>query len=202
MLKRCIFVLAAVLVPVFGYSFSFTNLYLKGFIGPNFVSLPSIPEVKMDTEVGYAIGGSIGYEFLSFWSVEGELCYRNNNYNQLTIKDDYRKYQIDVDGNGSSVTCTCNLVIDFPLNLFFTPYFGFGFGGCKEWGEAVILKSTPHETGLTIKEGGAIYQVIGGVNLLNFCSLKANVEYHLVDYLANLDGARNHTLAISCRKAF
>jgi opacity protein-like surface antigen len=204
MLKKCILIAIAAWVPTFGYSFGLTNWYLRGFVGPNFVSIPSFPTGKVETDIGYAVGGSIGYRFPKVCRFEGELSYRSNALDQIVIKDKGANFKIKLHGALSTFAYMGNLLFDLPINCVVVPYVGVGLGGCREWGSGrvPILEGTPNAIRFKSEKDDVAFQVIAGLNLLHCHTIDAGIEYHFFDSVSDVDSDCNHTLALTCRKTF
>jgi opacity protein-like surface antigen len=204
MLKKCVFVALIALFPSLGHSIDLTNWYLRGLVGYNHVSIPSIHKARMEASGGYVVGGAIGYRFSRTFRLESELSYRSNSLDKLIIRGDSADINVDLDGNVSSFAYMGNVFFDLPFNWPIVPYVGAGLGGYREWGNGSIpvLNGTPDEVRLKVREGGAAYQVIAGLNVLHCNRIDAGVEYHFLDSIANPDSDRNHSVVISCRGTF
>lgn len=201
MLKKYFF---AVIIACTPHASCFSNLYLKGFTGLNFLCVPSIPEASLETDVGYAVGSSLGCKCSKLFRLEAEIAYRYNDLDQLIIKGNGGNVTIDLDGFFSSFTYMANLIVDLKINRSFRPYFGAGIGGYREWGDGNVpmLQGTPDEVRLKFTNESAAYQVLAGLNLLHLRKLDAGLEYHFLEPIDDSDTIRNHTLVATGRISF
>jgi OmpA-OmpF porin, OOP family len=204
MLRRCIFIMMMTCVPMLSQAFDFTNWYLRGSAGLNFISIPTTSKASIDTDAGFVLIGSVGYRFSERFRAEGELAYRRNSLDQLVLKGHASALALELDGSISSIAGMANVLFDLPVNWTFLPYLGVGLGGFHEWtdGRVSLLIGTPQDIHLKSNIGGPAYQLIAGMNLLRFCNIDTGIEYRFFDSLSNPDSGRNHTLAISCRRVF
>lgn len=204
MYKKYVFFALIALLPSIGHAVDFTNWYLRGLVGYNHLSIPSVPEASVEAGGGCVIGGAFGYRFSRTVRIEGELSYRNNSLDTLIIKGDGAHINVGLDGEISSFTYMTNFFFDLPLNWPIIPYIGAGFGGYREWGNGniPILNGTPNEVRLKIRGGGVAYQVIAGLNVLHYERLDGGIEYHYLNSLTNQDGDSNHSVIVSCRGTF
>lgn len=197
MFKKIVFSLLVVCVPTLTEAFDFTDFYLKGTAGLNFLSMPSSPNVTTETKTGCAVGGSLGYRFPMIVRIEGEMMYRYNDLDYFLVRWEGRHIPVEVDGKVSSLTCMGNVLFDFPKIWTLPPYIGGGLGGCFEWSKGYILP--PDETLDVLrfkgKRSGFVYQVIAGVKMLRSQWIDAGIEYHFVDFVAS-KRIYNHTFAI------
>jgi len=204
MLRKCIFVAAMALTPILGHSMDLTNWYLKGLVGFNFLSIPSPSDMDTDANVGYAVGGGIGYQLPCNFRVEGELTYRHNTLDQLTIKGSDANLILKLDGSISSLAYIGNLLFDFPVAWACVPYVGFGLGGYQEWNKVRIPAFSGTENDLRLKSSisGVGYQFIAGFNWLTCNKITADVEYRFFDSASVSGSNNNHSLVLSCCKVF
>ena len=183
MLKKYLFALLILFVPVGGYAFALHNWYVRGLAGCNYTS---------GTEFGYAVGGSVGYKFLKTFRLEGEITYRNNEIDKIRFDDGL---EVPFEGHLSSLNCLANVLFTPSIKFLFIPYFGVGagWGQAKQKGE--ISTQAIHFALEKTHKSQARYQVILGLNLLQFYNIECDIEYH---YLAsfNIDGS-DHTLALA-----
>jgi OmpA-OmpF porin, OOP family len=191
-------------VPMMMQAFDFTNWYLRGSAGLNFISVPTTSRENVDTDVGFALIGSVGYRFSDNFRGEGELAYRHNSLDELVLKGNGDHLALDLNGSISSFAGMANVLYDLPVNWTFLPYLGVGLGGFYEWTNwrVALQKETPNFILVKSKAWGPAYQLIAGMNLLRFCKIDTGIEYRFFDSISNSEGCRNHTLAISCRRVF
>ena len=204
MIRQCIFAISITCMPMLAQAIDFTNWYLRGSTGLNFISIPSTSKASIDTDVGFALIGSVGYRFSDTFRAEGELAYRHNSLDQFVLEGNGGHLALDLDGGISSFACMANILFDLPVNWTFLPYLGVGLGGFHEWadGRVSVLKGTPDDIYFKSKISGPAYQLIAGMNLLRCYKIDTGIEYRFFDSLSNTESGRNHTLAISCRRVF
>ena len=204
MFRKCIFVALMTFVPALSQACDCTNWYLKGFAGLNFLTFQEKSNAELEADVGYALGGSVGYSFPKLVRLEGEFTYRSNDLDKLILKDDGASLLLDLDGRLSSFSYMGNVLYDLPVNWKVVPYVGVGFGGRQQWSHlsVVAFKGTPDDMYIKGKSNNAAYQLIGGLNLALFGSLDTGIEYRFLDSITNPNKAHNHTLALTCQKKF
>lgn len=111
-----------------------SGIYTGGFVGatlrPNTVlSSPSLGSQIMDFDVGYTLGGFVGYDFGNNFRLEGEISYREN--------------EISTGGGEDPQVGTSSFMFngyyDLPLAKSFNLYFGGGFGAATAQLETISL---------------------------------------------------------------
>jgi opacity protein-like surface antigen len=116
--------------------------YVSGFGGGNFLTdannTASGISIKSSYSTGFVGGGSVGYSF-GAWRAEGEVAYRQNDFDKLTITDDgglgvalglgsLNGLSIGATGNARALSFMGNVFYDFDVVPGFTPYIGGGLG--------------------------------------------------------------------------
>lgn len=203
MIRRCIFAIMITCAPMLAQAFDFTNWYVRASAGLNFIPMPSNSEASGDTDVGFALSGSVGYRFSDIFRTEGELTFRYNSFDQFDRKSDGGDFVFILDGKTSSFAGMANIIFDIPVDRPFLPYLGAGLGGFHEWTDwrVSLSNETLNNVLLKSKTWGPAYQLIAGLNLVRCCKIDTGIEYRFFDSISNA-GSRNHTLAISCRRVF
>lgn len=204
MFMRCVIAVMITCLPIAMQAFDCTNWYIKGFAGLNLLSSPSIAEISTE-DIGYALGGSVGYKFAQPFRLEGELAYRYNrlNLSLIVIDGDETNIAVKAEGNISSFSYMGNVFFDLPVHWIFVPYMGVGLGGFREWGGGSVpaVCEMNNKMRLKLNEAGAAYQAIVGLKLLHSNKIDAGFEYHFFDSIIDSSN-QNHTLAITCRRLF
>ncbi len=145
-LKLTVFVFLAAMAAT--TTASAQGMYASVFGGVNFTHDGEFAGVGVDTAfaTGYAVGGSIGYDFGDY-RLEGELSYRANDIDDIG----------GLDFSPSSITTTAlmaNAFYDFDTGSPFVPYVGGGLG---------VGFSTMELLGIDGDVTGLAYQfIIGG----------------------------------------
>lgn len=184
----------------FADPFPFTNFYLDGFFGINFVSSPTRYGARIDLHPGYVVGGTVGYQFSNYFSVEGEVAYRSNEFEQLVI--DW--VQVCATGENTKVTAMVNGLFEFPLieDVFF-PYCGLGIG--KYWDKDDLGIDLRIQQGRVdcklppVNNSGLAYQGIIGLTLIVSEKIESAFEYR---YLNGVDTTGNHTFDLKIKRYF
>lgn len=118
------------------------GLYVKGFGGITFnggadtdgIIGGTSRTVSTDQEVGYTLGGAIGYEFdyARFGQftprAELELSYSRSKVDEIFFSGNGPATELNVSGDISTVTGFANVYLDYDTDTFFTPYAGVGLG--------------------------------------------------------------------------
>jgi len=87
-------------------------------------SSPGVP-ITVTTNIGYAVGGFVGYDFGGGFRAEGELAYRRNGLDEQSALGISFKMQGDV----SSLAVMANGIYEFGSGASaFSPHIGAGIG--------------------------------------------------------------------------
>lgn len=121
---------------------------------------PIVANGTYDTDVGYNVGGALGYSLSENFSLEGELAYRSNELNgggAAFVGDD----------DLNALSLMANAVLSAPV-AGFRPYAGAGAGGVRlaAAGDDDIVFA---------------YQAFGGIAKELGPKLSAGVEYRYLD---------------------
>lgn len=204
MLKRYLFLVLTIGLPVWTQGSDCINWYLRAFGGYNYLPIDEhSDDSRMSTEGGFAVGGSLGISIFQLLRLEGETSYRRNPFNALNI--DREEAQVEyVEGHLSSLSCMCNGILNLPFKLILQPYIGGGAGYCHEWGNCdLVMSSAPADASIgRFKKTGLAYQVLAGLTILQTSKVAADIEYHFLDALLDSGINRNHTAALSCSLMF
>ncbi len=86
-MKTLLFSFLSLFVSITAYStpFPWSNFYVGGFGGINFVNSAKRNDTRIDLDTGYVVGASLGYSFSYFFRLEGEVAYRENDFHQVVI---------------------------------------------------------------------------------------------------------------------
>jgi opacity protein-like surface antigen len=122
---------------------------------------PVVASGTNDTDVGYTVGGALGYNLTDYFALEGELAYRSNEVNGAG-----GAFAGDDDLNALSLMA--NAVLKAPIGGGFTPYAGAGAGGVRlaAAGDDDIVFA---------------YQAFGGIEKELSPKLSAGIEYRYLD---------------------
>lgn len=203
-MKKVFLILMSIFITstAFAKMFSFSNFYLDGFGGVNFVNSLEENDVRTDLNAGYIAGGALGYRFSRFFRIEGEGAYRSNSFNRLVINGQ----KFSATGHIHKTTAMANGIVELPLwSCGWSPYFGAGIG--ERWDrESFSLKPITSPEGITTdfpkfeKKGqGLAYQGILGVIFCSYKKMQLGVEYR---YLDGSDIQANNSLDVNLKRYF
>lgn len=119
---------------------------------------------KLDTDLGYNVGGALGVTASKYFSFEGELAWRSNNVSGGVLDD----VELDGDGDLNALSLMGNAILHMPNVSGLTPYVGAGAGGARVGG------SGDHDIVFA-------YQLFGGINKAFGDKMTAGVEYRYFD---------------------
>lgn len=203
-MKKSFLLLIALFTTVssFAHQFSWSNFYLDGFGGVNFVRSLEENDVLIDFRTGYAMGGGVGYRLTPFFCLEGETAFRENKVDGLKVHD----ISLGACGNLQSVSAMFNGIFEQPvLEGCLIPYCGLGLG--QQW-ERFKFKIDPIVTpeGVyvfkTFRENcrGPAYQGIVGLNFIVLSKSTIGAEYRYLNHFDSDPGS--HTLAFKLTSYF
>ncbi len=126
-------------------------------------------------ERGFAVSGTVGYGFANGVRVEGELGYRKNDLEKMTVREPgslvvllppgappaLLKGERAIDGDVSAVTLMANLYYDIDLDGGWKPYIGGGVGLAH-----LSLSAKSKSTGAALaddEDDVLAYQIGGGI---------------------------------------
>ncbi|WP_431304651.1 OmpA family protein [Sediminicoccus sp. BL-A-41-H5] len=185
-------ILAAGLVaPAISSAQPVSGLYIAGGVGASWKESVSSGTNNTDWNVGWTGVASLGWGFGNGLRVEGEVSYRENEFDTLTRAG---QLSTGVGGVNRQVGLMANVLYDIPTGwrvagVGINPYLGGGIGAGWLQGSG-IRASYPDGGSFTIDNGSGwnfAYQAIGGVafGLGQFVpGLSLTVEYR---YYATLD---------------
>lgn len=208
MFRNCIFALLTFLLPMVGNAASCTHLYMRGFAGVNVIDLPEFnsDEVieRLETDIGYIVGGAVGYHLSGIFRIETEFAYRCNTLDQLVVNEEDVNLALVMDGGINSYAYMLNAIFDIPIKFVCTPYVGFGIGGTAEQGHGrfIILEDTPQDRRFKYKRNAAAYQMVAGFNIISLFSVNGSIEYHYFDLVGEENSNPNHSLSFCLRNTF
>jgi outer membrane protein OmpA-like peptidoglycan-associated protein len=106
------------------------HFYIQGFGGANWVDnidlVPTTggPPGTIEFDVGYGVGGAVGYDFGQF-RIEGEIAYRDNDIDEGR---DPSGSPFPASGDISALSLMANAYVDIATGSALTPYIGGGIG--------------------------------------------------------------------------
>lgn len=181
--------------------FCFSNFYIDGFGGINFVESRKEGDVRVDLNSGYAVGGVLGYKLWKCLKLEVEAGYRSNTFEQIVVQG----AKFSASGHLKKTTLMANGIMEFPLcTTSLVPYIGAGIG--ERWDkESFTLDPIVVSGGILVfdtlvSEGkGLAYQGLAGLTFYNDCRIEAGVEYRYLNG-PHLEG--NHTVDLKVALQF
>ena len=116
------------ILAVISNSYGQEGSYVSGHIGLNalddaMLSVPGLISIDMEFDPGFAIGGTLGYDF-GDTRLETELAYRSNDIDKFSGVGG----SIDGDGDFSTLSLMINGFYEVENETKFTPYIGGGIG--------------------------------------------------------------------------
>ncbi|CRX37508.1 outer membrane protein [Estrella lausannensis] len=139
--------------------------------GANFLHASSKDHMKLDADVGYAVGFQLGYRFCQGIRAEFEGVYRYNKIDHISFLGAH----IDSDGHVRSMSYMANALYEIPFNwcgLCLFPYLGGGIGYTHQ-----KIKATDFDLAVEGTRSGFAWQVIGGVGYWITSNWDVGVEY-------------------------
>lgn len=152
---------------------------------------------KLDTSMGYYLGGRIGLKCLSLLKVEEELSYQRSGVHSLEKKG-IRLHHVK--GHVSFWSLMTNLLIDFDCPFIISPYFGGGMGLLH--GEGIGKVSSYYQNDQAKQKfhrNEFAWQLIVGLKSFICLGLEAGFEYR---YFKLAEGKANHKLGLALTKFF
>lgn len=134
-MKKTLLIAAScsMLLSVSSIAYSADGPYLSGNLGLAIASDSDITDstepgitLTFESDMGFALGGAIGYGFSNF-RFEGELAYQTNDLDKVKAFG----VSIDATGDASSLAGLLNGYWDFNNTSPFTPYISGGIGMAK-----------------------------------------------------------------------
>ena len=128
-------------------------------------------DIESQTDTGFALGTFAGYEFGNNLRVEGELNFRRNSMDELTIVQDAGAgvalgvgdldgLSADADGDISALSGMANVYYDFRTGSPWVPYVGAGIGVAHVMADVDILDVKVVDDADTV----FAYQAMAGVS--------------------------------------
>lgn len=132
MRNRLLSLIAAASLLLWGAPASAEGVYLGIHGGSNLTfgsdidnSDNGLQEIHYD--VGFGVGGALGYKWSFGLRTEGEFTYRRNKVDEIEISGS----DFEADGNVSSISIMANAFYDFDNSTRWTPYVGGGLGAIR-----------------------------------------------------------------------
>lgn len=180
-----IFVTGSVFADNFRSNNYDSNFYMGVQGGPNFFSLNKTyvdkwgyeEDYTMDNaDVGYSIGGFVGYRFNQNWRIDVTVDYLDNPDTLVSKKDSSSK----IDINWQQLFVLMNGYIDFPVTYNFAPFFGLGFGYSKPSVTPSSQNPNDYKSGLGMQTTiGFNYSMLEDVSLgFAYRLLVANTQHY------------------------
>ena len=128
---RTVIIAAAVLLAGAGGA-SAQSFYVGAYGGVNYghesdVLVDGIGGASIATDIGYAAGGFVGYDFGNSFRVEGELAYRRNGLDAMSVGGG----SVPMEGYVSSTALMVNGLYDFDTGSALKPHIGGGVGAAQ-----------------------------------------------------------------------
>jgi opacity protein-like surface antigen len=122
---------AAVLLAGAGGA-SAQSFYAGAYGGGNFahesdVTINGVSGTTVSMNTGYAAGGFAGYDFGNGFRLEGELAYRKNGLDELSVGGS----SVAMEGDVVTLALMVNGLYDFDTGSALTPHIGAGAGMAK-----------------------------------------------------------------------
>lgn len=117
---------------------------LKGGIssGPEASAADQGVSLTLDTDVGAALMGSVGYAWENGVRLEGEVSWRDNELGDVDVRVGNRQGTVDVDGSVTNVAFMVNGAYEVALSPLLTPYLMAGLGVARLESEVSGLAGT------------------------------------------------------------
>ncbi len=175
---RILLAAAAVLLAGAGGA-SAQSFYVGAYGGVNYghesdVLVDGIGGINMATDIGYAVGGFVGYDFGNSFRVEGELAYRRNALNEMSQGG----LAMAMEGYVSSTALMVNGLYDFDSGSALTPYIGGGVGVAQFSVRDAMFVDIP-DTPTNQDDTVFAYQFIAGVGYELSPTLTLFADYRL-----------------------
>jgi opacity protein-like surface antigen len=119
-MKRISIVICAAALSCLGSAAQAQNWYASGLGGANYTLDGSINNERSDFDLGYAVGGSLGYKLTKALWVEGEISYRKNGIDQIGAAPSGADFV--------SWAFMANALYQFDINYSLKPHVGGGVG--------------------------------------------------------------------------
>lgn len=110
------------------------GLYGSFFGGVNFLGTVEEEEFlpgysyDYDFDTGFVVGGALGVELDGGLRIEGELAFRNNTMDQVTLNTPFGSISAPYDADAETQSLMANAWYDFELDGGFQPFIGGGVG--------------------------------------------------------------------------
>jgi len=134
-MKKAVLIAAGctMLLSISSIAYSTEGIYVSGNLGLAIVNDSDVTDstvpgetLKFESDMGYALGGAIGYDFGNF-RIEGEIAYQKNDLDRVKAPG----VSADATGDTSSLAGLLNGYCDFNNTSPFTPYISGGVGVAK-----------------------------------------------------------------------
>lgn len=163
-MKTCNTVTAALAVLLAGTGGAAAQSYYAGAYGgvgiahDSDTTISGVPvTITTSSDIGYAVGGFVGYDFAGPFRAEGELAYRRNGLDKQSALGSSFPLQGDV----STLALMANGIYDFRSGTSaFAPYLGAGLGVARfSLIDAGVVGSPTEDNDDTV----LAYQLIAGI---------------------------------------
>lgn len=162
---------------------------------------PGFNTFRSEYNTGYAVGGRVGYGFPSGLRVEGELMYRYNDLDKVTISPGLAPGAGAGAATGSidSVALMANALYDWRNSTRFTPYIGAGAGALWVRHDLTVPLTGPTGAASQYRVDNKsnvapAVQAIGGVNIAVTPAISVDVDYR---YLHGFDVRTENTFGFN-----
>lgn len=155
------------------------NFYANVFAGANFLQIEGRSH-GVNTKVGYAVSGSIGYRIACGFRVEGEYAYRRNSLKTRAYYADDSSY-VHANAHHQTNSFMANVLYDLPLTfecIELIPFVGAGIGyDSQKTHASARISDVSHSDSHT--KGMFAWQFLTGVAYPLCDNTQISVEYKL-----------------------
>jgi outer membrane protein OmpA-like peptidoglycan-associated protein/opacity protein-like surface antigen len=130
---------------------------------------------EVDSEIGTAALVTLGYRFSNGIRIEAEGGYRNNNLD--SISNDLLPFDLDQYGHVNQYSLMGNLLYDFQLGSWFSPYVGAGAGVVWHSGGGDVGFGGLHFLNADLNDSAFAWQLIAGASAQLGGGLEGFVDY-------------------------
>lgn len=157
----------------------------------------NIKDSKLDTTLGYYLGGRLGFKFFSLFRLEEEFSYQHSGVHSIK-KEGFKLHHVR--GHVNFWSLMTNILFDLNCPFIITPYFGGGIGYARGDGHGVG-KFSFHEKHEEQKfhQNEFAWQIVVGLKYFICFGLETSLEYR---YFKVTEANVNHKLGLALTKFF
>lgn len=119
-MNKFITIIGAAAVMCLGGTAQAQNWYISGFGGINYSHDADSNAGDVEYDLGYGLGGTVGYDMQGGFRIEGEVAYRQNDFDRIGAGPSGAELKI--------WTFMANALYDFNLESSLRPHIGAGLG--------------------------------------------------------------------------